>query len=328
MEQGIYPLKFMPLFKQRVWGGNKIATELGVDYSPLPSCAELWCLSGLAEQETVVANGFLAEANLSEVIQMYTDELLGEENYAEFGEEFPLLLKILDAADNLYVQVHPDHDYAQQIGMRNGKNEMWYVLQADQGAEIFTGFNKNMTKAEVINRVRDTKLTEVLDCTAAEKGDLFYIPAGLVHSIGKGCLIAEIQQSSDTTYRLYDWGRKDQNGKPRQLHLEQALQVMDLKKRNQGGKVHYHAHTDETTNLLTTPFFTVNRMYCLQGLKKDYSSLDSFVIYFCVGGNGMIETEIGQVPLKAGEALMLPAVCQKAAILPRKSIEILEIFIV
>lgn len=328
MEQGIYPLKFLPLFKQRVWGGNKIAKELGVDYSPLPSCGELWCLSGLPEQETVVANGFLAEATISEVIEMYTDELLGEENYAEFGLDFPLLLKILDANDNLSVQVHPDDDYAQKHALGNGKNEMWYVLQADKDAQIFNGFNKNMTKAEIINRVRDNNLVEVLNCTNAEKGDLFYIPAGLVHSLGKGCLVAEVQQSSDTTYRMYDWGRTDKDGKARTLHLEQALQVIDLKGRNHNGKVHYHRDNDKTNNMLTTPYFTVNHIHCLQGLKKDYSGLDSFVIYFCVGGAGLIETESGRIPLNAGEAMMLPAICQAASIQPKGSIEILEIFIV
>ncbi len=328
MEQGIYPLKFLPLFKQRVWGGNKIAKELGVDYSPLPSCGELWCLSGLPEQETVVANGFLAEATLEEVIEMYTDELLGEENYAEFGLNFPLLLKILDANDNLSVQVHPDDDYAERNGLGNGKNEMWYVLQADKDARIFNGFNKNMTKAEVINRVRDNNLIDVLNCTNAEKGDLFYIPAGLVHSLGKGCLVAEIQQSSDTTYRIYDWGRKDKDGKERTLHLEQALQVLDFKGMRSNGKVHYHREKDKTNNMLTTPFFTVNHIHCFQGLKKDYSALDSFVIYFCVGGAGFIETNSGRIPLNAGEAMMLPAICQSASIQPRNSIEILEIFIV
>ena len=328
MEQGIYPLKFLPLFKQRVWGGNKIATELGVDYSPLPSCGELWCLSGLREQETVVANGFLAEAVLEEVIEMYTDELLGEENYAEFGTDFPLLLKIIDANDNLSVQVHPDDDYAERNGLGNGKNEMWYVLQADKDAQLFNGWNKNMTKTEVINRVRENNLIEVLNCERVERGDLFYIPAGLVHSLGKGCMVAEVQQSSDTTYRLYDWGRVDENGKSRTLHMEEALQVLDLKGQNRSGKVHYHYNPDKTNNMLTTPFFTVNHIHCFQGLKKDYSALDSFVIYFCVGGGGFIETESGRIPMRAGEAMLIPAVCQATFIQPQPNMEILEIFIV
>lgn len=328
MEQGIYPLKFLPLFKQRIWEGHKIADLLGVDYSPLPSCGELWCLSGLPEQESVVANGFLAEANIREVIEMYADELLGEENYNEFGENFPLLLKILDAADDLSVQVHPDDDYAERIGFDNGKNEMWYVLQADKGARISDGFNKNMTKAEVINRVREGNLPEVLNTEPVEKGDLFFIPAGMVHSAGKGCLLAEVQQSSDVTYRLYDWQRKDANGKERPLHLEQALQVLDLKSHKHSGKIHYHYHPNETTNMLTTPFFTVNHIHCFQGLRKDYSALDTFVLYFCIGGQGFINTESGRIPLKASEVIMLPAVCQSALIEPQPSLEILEIFII
>lgn len=328
MEQGLYPLKFLPLFKQRVWGGNKISEVLGVDYSPLGSCAELWCLSGLPDNETVVANGYLAETNLSEVIEMYTDELLGEENYAEFGTEFPLLLKVLDANQNLSVQVHPDDDFARASGMPNGKTEMWYLLQADEDAMIYDGFKKNMTKAEVINRVRENTITEVLNGEKAEKGDLFFIPAGMVHSAGKGCLIAEVQQSSDATYRLYDWGRTDASGKPRTLHLEQGLKVMDLKAHPHSGKVHYHSHTNETTNLLTTPFFTTNRLYATQPIRKDYTGLDSFVILFCVAGQGFVHSENSRIPLHAGEVVMLPAVCNSAEIEPQGAMEVLEIFII
>ncbi|MDD4529575.1 MAG: class I mannose-6-phosphate isomerase, partial [Bacteroidales bacterium] len=200
MEQSLYPLKFMPLFKDKIWGGNKIKEIVGIDYSPLENCGELWALSSVEGDETIVENGFLAECTLREVIDMYTDELLGEKSYYEFGEHFPLLFKIIDAKEKLSVQVHPDNIMAQQKGMENGKTEMWYIMQADQGAEIISGFNKNMTKAELINRLRDKNLAQALNIEETEKGDLFFIPSGRIHAIGAGVLLAEIQQSSDATY--------------------------------------------------------------------------------------------------------------------------------
>ncbi|MCK9163968.1 MAG: class I mannose-6-phosphate isomerase, partial [Bacteroidales bacterium] len=193
MEQSLYPLKFLPLFKDKIWGGSKIKDIIGIDYSPLERCGELWVLSSIEGSETIIENGFLAECTLPEVIDMYMDELLGEKCYNEFGENFPLLFKIIDANDKLSVQVHPDDKMAQRKGMDNGKTEMWYVMQADQGAQIINGFNKDMNKVETINRLRDNTIAEVLNTDTTEKGDLFFIPAGRIHAIGAGVLLAEIQ---------------------------------------------------------------------------------------------------------------------------------------
>lgn len=326
-EQGLYPLKFMPLFKDKIWGGNKIKDIVGVDYSPLNRCGELWVLSGLKDNESVVENGFLAECTLPEVIEMYSDELLGEDNFNRFYTDFPLLIKLIDANDNLSVQVHPDDNYAYKHGMENGKTEMWYVLQADEGAEIYVGFNQKESKADIINRLRNKTFKEVLHKDRVEQGDLFYIPAGTIHAIGKGVLLAEIQQSSDATFRLYDWDRLDENNKPRDLHLEQGLEVLDLSAMEHTAKVHYHYHLNETQNLVQCPYFVTNVMPLTQALKKDYSNSDTFYLYFCVAGKCFVSSMGHRIPLSAGEILMIPAKANDALIEPMPMTEILEITI-
>lgn len=327
-EQGLYPLKFLPLFKNKIWGGNKIRDILNVDYSPLPNCGELWTLSGLEGNESVISNGYLEECTLPEAIEMYADELVGQENYDRFSEDFPLLLKIIDANDNLSVQVHPDDKFAQKEGMPNGKNEMWYVLHADENARIYDGFNKKITKAEVINRLNDKTLMQVLHEEKTNRGDVFFIPAGRIHAIGKGVLLAEIQQSSDLTYRIYDWDRSFTNLTSRPLNIEQALQVMDLSGLNGSAKTSFHYHLNETNNILNTPFFTTNHIHLTQPLKKDYTGLNTFVLLFCIGGSAVVHSMGKKVTLKAAEVVMLPAVCTQTVIEPKSMVEILEIFII
>lgn len=326
-EQSLYPLKFMPLFKDKIWGGNKIKDIVGIDYSPLERCGELWVLSGVEEDETFVANGYLAECTLSEIIDMYTDELMGENNYNEFGEHFPLLLKIIDAKEKLSVQVHPDDKIAQSKGMDNGKTEMWYVMQADEGAEIISGFNKKVTKAEIVNRLRDNNISEILNTETTEKGDLFYIPAGQIHAIGSGVLLAEIQQSSDSTYRVHDWNRVDDNGKPRDLHRAEAIEALDLNYVGPSAKSGYNYAINKTVELVECQYFTTNIIHLSEGLIKDYSDLDSFVIYFCVEGSGFIDSLGHRIPLRAGEAMLIPAIAGKTTIEPNGLIKILEIYI-
>ena len=324
-ERGLYPLKFMPLFKDKIWGGNKIKDLLGVDYSPLNRLGELWVLSAVEGEETVVENGFLAECTLKEVLEMYADELVGENNFDRFGDDFPLLVKIIDAHDNLSVQVHPDDDYALANGMNNGKTEMWYVLQADEGAKIYTGFSVNETKADIINRTRNKTVGEVLHHDHAQQGDLYYIPAGTVHAIGKGVLLAEIQQSSDSTFRIYDWDRVDDNGNPRQLHLEEGLKVMNLSAQKETAKCHYHYHLNETSVMIECPYFVTNIIPLTTGLRKDLSNADTFFLYFCVAGKGFVSCMNSRIPIKAGEVIMIPAIAKEALLEPSPMMEILEI---
>ncbi|MBP6429934.1 MAG: class I mannose-6-phosphate isomerase [Bacteroidales bacterium] len=326
MEQSLYPLKFLPLFKDKIWGGSKIKDIIGIDYSPLERCGELWVLSSIEGEETIVENGFLAESTLSEVIDMYMDELMGEKNYNEFGENFPLLFKIIDAKDKLSVQVHPDNKLAQQKGMDNGKTEMWYIMQADQGAEIISGFNKDMNKVETINRLRENTISEVLNVDKTEKGDLFFIPAGRIHAIGSGVMLAEIQQSSDATYRVYDWDRKDEEGNSRKLHIQEALEALDFKA-VEGGKSAYDYQLNKTSELVSTPYFTTNVLHLTETIEKDYSQLDSFVVYLCVEGGGIIHTMGHKIPIIMGEAVLIPAIADNAVIQPLGLVSILETYI-
>ena len=202
MEARLYPMKFMPLFKNKVWGGNRIKT-LGFDYSPLPNCGELWALSGVEGNESVVANGFLAENHINELLEIYMGELIGERNYDRFGAEFPLLIKLIDAADKLSIQVHPDDTLAQKRGMENGKTEMWYIIKAGDDSEIVDGFERQVNQDEYRQFLEAGLLERILHVERPLPGDMFFIPAGRVHAIGKDILLAEIQQRSDCTYRIY-----------------------------------------------------------------------------------------------------------------------------
>jgi len=326
MEQSLYPLKFMPLFKNKIWGGNKLK-DMGVNYSPLPNCGELWTLSDLEGQETLVQNGYLAQCTLNEVLEMYADELVGEKCFKDFGTTFPLLFKIIDAADKLSIQVHPDNNYAYRHKLGNGKTEMWYVIDADPISQIISGFNQKVGKAQVINRVRDNNLIDILNSESVEKGDVFFVDAGTVHALGKGCMVAEIQQSSDCTFRLYDWDRVDKDGKKRQLHVENALNVLDYTPVSNSAKTHYHCHINETVELVECPYFTTNLLHLTQGLQKDYSMLDSFVAYQCVEGSGFVNCLGQRIPIKQAEVMLLPAITDLVTIEPNKVIKLLEVYL-
>lgn len=322
-EKGLYPLKFLPLFKDKVWGGNKVRDLLSIDYSPLERLGELWVLSNIEGQQTVVENGFLAESTLSDLLEMYSDELVGEENFNKFYTDFPLLIKIIDANSNLSVQVHPDDQYAQKNDLSSGKTEMWYVLQADKGAKIYQGFNTKETKADIINRVRNHNLEEVLHSDTVAQGDLFFIPGGEVHSLGKGVMVAEIQQSSDTTFRIYDWDRPLTSERP--LHLDKALSVLDFTPKTNTAKYDYDYKINKTNKLLHCPYFTTNIIPLNAPLKKDLSVIDTFFLYFCVAGKGFLNAMNERVPIKAGEIILIPAICNELIIEPTPMIELIEI---
>ena len=204
----LYPLKFLPLYKNVLWGGNKLK-GYGFDYEPLPNCGELWALSSVEGRESVIANGFLAENTLNEAIEIYMGDLVGDKVYNRFGTNFPLLFKVIDAAQDLSIQVHPDDELAQQRGMSCGKTEMWYVMEADAGARLISGFRRDTDPEEYRAALAAGHLEELLYSEEPEAGDVYFIPAGRVHALGKGLMVAEIQQTSDCTYRIYDYNRRD-----------------------------------------------------------------------------------------------------------------------
>lgn len=326
MESLLYPMKLKPIFKDKIWGGNKIKTRLGFDYGTLPNCGELWSLSGVEGNETEIENGFLAENNLNEVLEIYMGDLVGERNYERFGNEFPILIKVIDANDKLSVQVHPDDELAQERGLGNGKTEMWYVMDADEGAELIDGFAKDITPEYYQKALDADKILNCMNIEKAQKGDVFFIPAGRVHALGKGLLIAEIQQTSDTTYRIFDYNRTDSQGNPRELHIQEALAAIDFGVTT-NAKTHYEYKKNTTLKLAECPYFITNMIAFDQPLKKDFTSLDSFVVYFCVEGICAIRSLETIVPMRAGECVLIPAIADKVEIFPEKDCKVMEIYI-
>jgi mannose-6-phosphate isomerase len=322
----LYPLKFKPLFKDKIWGGQKINKMLGYDFSPLPNCGEAWVLSGVAEGQTVVANGFLEGNDLNEVLEIYMDELVGEKVYDHYKNEFPILVKVIDANDWLSIQVHPDDELAAKRNIGRGKTEMWYILDADQNAELITGFNQKMTREKYLESVNANKLKEVLNFEKVSKGDLFFIPAGRVHALGPGILLAEIQQTSDTTYRIYDWDRVDAAGNPRDLHTALAVDAIDFTTM-ESYRTPYTANINKVVPVVESPYFTTNILTIDKQIEKDYADLDSFVILVVVEGKLTLEAEGIQYPLATGEIILLPAITEQVLLLPDGKATLLEVYI-
>lgn len=325
MDTNLYPMKFMPLFKDKVWGGNKIAT-LGFDYAPLPNCGELWALSAVKDNESVISNGFLAQNTINEALEVYMGELIGEKNYCHFGDNFPLLIKIIDANDKLSIQVHPDDQLAQQRGLDNGKTEMWYIMEAENGAQIVNGFNKTLDEEEFKHLLAEGRLDQVLHIEKAQAGDMFFIPAGRVHALGKGLLLAEVQQNSDCTYRIYDYNRPDANGNLRQLHTQEALDAIDFRELKDG-KTHYQYKENCTEKLAECPYFTTNLIPLSKPIRKDFSKLDSFIVYLCVDGIAAVKTLDSIVPIHAGECVLVPALADSVELFSEGPAKLLEIYI-
>ncbi len=325
METTLYPMKFLPLFKNKIWGGNKIKT-LGFDYDPLPNCGELWALSAMEGNESVISNGFLEGNTLDEALEIYMSDMLGEKNYQHFGNEFPLLIKIIDANDKLSIQVHPDNELARQRGLENGKTEMWYIIEADEGAEIVDGFEDEVTREEYERFLELGHLEDILHIEHPQNGDVYFIPAGRIHALGKGLLLAEIQQSSDTTYRIYDYNRPDANGKLRQLHTAEALDAIDFRATTDGC-THYNYRKNETIGLVECPYFTTNLIALDKPLRKDLTQLDSFVVYLCTEGIAAVKSLDAICPIHAGECVLIPAVADNVELYCEGNAKLLEVYV-
>lgn len=330
MENQLYPLKFRPVLKDKIWGGSKIKSVLGIDFAPLPNCGEAWVLSGVDANQTAIVNGFLAGNDLNELVEIYMGDLVGDAVYERFGDEFPILVKFIDAADYLSIQVHPDDELAARRNIGYGKSEMWYIIAADPGSELISGFSRKVDKATYVKHLENKNLRGILNFEKVEKGDVFYMPAGRVHALGPGIFLAEIQQTSDTTYRIYDWDRVDNAGKARDLHVEEALDAIDFNVYDDY-KSKFEPKKNGSVNLVTSPFFTTNLIELDKALAKDYSELDSFVIYICVEGfvnivhSGESET---LVSISQGEAILVPARIDRVDLIPEVSSKILEVYIV
>ncbi len=324
MQSSLYPLKFLPLFKNVIWGGNRLK-DYGFDYAPLPNCGELWALSSVEGRESVIANGFLAENTLNEAIEIYMGDLVGDKVYNRYGTEFPLLFKIIDAAQDLSIQVHPDDELAQQRGMPCGKTEMWYVIEADADARIISGFRRDTDAEEYRAALAAGHFEDLLHAERPEAGDVYFIPAGRVHALGKGTLVAEIQQTSDCTYRIYDYNRRDADGKPRQLHTEEAIDAIDFSAMHEHAHTHYHAHLNESTTLAHCPYFTTRLIPFDTPIRKNLEEVDTFVVYMCVEGLAAVKSMDTIVPMHVGECVLVPAVADQVELFCEGPAKLLEV---
>ncbi|MDD4214325.1 MAG: class I mannose-6-phosphate isomerase, partial [Bacteroidales bacterium] len=279
----LYPLKFKPIFKEKIWGGKKIATVLNQDFATLTNCGELWAISGVEGSESIVANGFLKGNTLPELLEVYMGDLVGERVYEKFGNEFPLLFKFINSEDFLSVQVHPNDELALSRHQSLGKTEMWYIIDVDDEASLICGFKNTIDKNKFLKNLSENKLKDILNFEPVVKGDVFYMPSGMVHAIGPGILLAEIQQSSDITYRIYDWDRFDHAGLKRELHTELALDAIDFKSDKQC-KTHPVIAKNRPVLLQQSEYFTVNLIDTDKQLILNYSDKETLVVLMCIGG--------------------------------------------
>jgi mannose-6-phosphate isomerase len=324
MEPTLYPLRFKPILKDKIWGGPKLRDLLGKPASE--RAGESWEISGVAGDISVVENGFLAGNSLQEMGEIYMGDLLGDVIYERFGSEFPLLIKFIDAADFLSLQVHPGDELARERHNSYGKTEMWYVVESDNG-QLIAGFNRKMEREQYLQHVADGSLKEILNYEPVVPGDIYFMPAGRIHAIGAGVLLAEIQQTSDVTYRIHDWERTDEKGQPRELHTDLALDAIDFGF-HASYKTAYRPLSNSTVTAVDSPFFTTGVIRLDQPVEKDYNLIDSFVIYLCIEGAAGITYGKGKVELiKKGETLLIPAGLKNLAIVPTEPTTLLEVYI-
>lgn len=323
MENQLYPLKFKPILKDEIWGGSKLRDMLGKKASD--KAGESWEISGVEGDISVAANGFLAGNSLQELAEVYMGDLVGDHIYEKFGTEFPLLFKFIDASNVLSVQVHPDDAMAMEQHNSNGKTEMWYILESDQG-ELIVGFNRELDKEQYLKHFNGGTLKDILNHVKVTPGDIFFMPAGRVHAIGAGVFLAEIQQTSDMTYRIYDWDRTDDAGNPRELHTDLALEAIDFT-HIKDARTHYQTLKNSTVTAVDSPFFTTGVIKLDQPVDKDYNMIDSFVIYMCIEGTTGIAYPGGVEQIKRGETILIPAVLKNLAIVPTEPTTLLEVYI-
>ena len=319
----MYLFKFEPLLKQTLWGGDKIRTYKHL-HNTLPHVGESWELSGVPGHESVVANGEWKGTLLPDLIGHLGADLVGADNLARHGNLFPLLVKFIDARLDLSIQVHPDDRLAHERHGCPGKNEMWYVIAAEPGARLCAGLSQSIDADEYERRVREGTIEEVLCFHDLHAGDVFHIPAGRVHSIGAGTFLAEIQQTSDITYRIYDFNRRDDNGNLRELHTELAKDAIDYRVLADY-RSHYTPHANEPVELVTSPQFTRSLYDLTAPMCCDYSDLDTFIIYVCTAGAATLHSDGDHsLPISQGETVLVPACTRWVDIRPEGHVTLLE----
>ncbi|WP_208012698.1 type I phosphomannose isomerase catalytic subunit [Christiangramia sabulilitoris] len=320
----IYPIKFKPILQEKIWGGNKLREILSKE-TDKTNIGESWEISGVQGNISVVENGAENGKTLVDLIKEYKGLLMGNKIYSDFGNDFPLLIKFIDAKTDLSVQLHPDDELAEKRHNSFGKTEMWYVMQADKGSKLNIGFKRNVSQEEYLEYLEKGKIVELLNFEEVQKGDSVFINTGKVHAIGGGVLLAEIQQTSDITYRIYDWDRVNENGQGRELHTSLALDAIDFEKKDDY-QLNYENNTNSSAEIASCEYFTTNFLPVQGSLTKDYSSLDSFVIYMCVDGGAKISIGNYSETIEKGQTLLIPAAAEYVQIEAIKA-ELLEVYI-
>ncbi|MDR5589056.1 type I phosphomannose isomerase catalytic subunit [Christiangramia sp. SM2212] len=318
-----YGIKFQPILKDKIWGGSKLKTILGKPASP--NAGESWEISTVNGEISVIENGPYSGVKFDDLIAKFQSEILGKMVVEKFGGKFPLLFKYIDAAQNLSVQVHPGDEMAKKFHNSYGKTEMWYIIQADEKAEINVGWKNEITPEQYEEVLQNGTIAEHLNFIKVSEGDSFFIKAGKVHAIGAGVLLAEIQQTSDVTYRVYDWDRVDDKGNGRELHIDKARDAMNFKVLDDHS-VKYKSKINESSKLVDCEYFTTNFIAVQGSMQKDYSSMDSFVVYMCVKGEVKISVDGADENLEYGQTILIPAAA-KVVELKSESADILEVSI-
>ena len=318
------PLKFKALLKQTIWGGDKIIPFKHLD-DHLENVGESWEISGVPGNETVVADGDYAGKKLNELVIEQKDKLVGKANYERFGDEFPLLIKFIDARQDLSIQVHPTDEIAKRQGKERGKTEMWYIMDSDKDAKLYSGLKMQITPEQYKAMVEDDTITDALAQYEVKEDDCFFLPAGRIHAIGTGCFLAEIQQTSDVTYRIYDFKRKDKDGNYRQLHTKEAAECINYTVEDDY-RTHYEHKKNEGVTLVECPYFTTAVYDLDEPMTLDYSELDSFVILIGLKGEGTItDNEGNTVTISAGESILVPATTEMLKV--EGTIKMLETYV-
>lgn len=307
------PIKFEPLLKQTLWGGKKIIPFKHLD-SSLEDVGESWEISGVEDHETIVKEGPMKGKRLNELVVEMKDKLVGRDNYQRFGDEFPLLIKFIDARKDLSIQVHPNDEIAHKQGKPHGKTEMWYLMESDKDAKLYCGLKKEITPEKYKKMVEDDTICDALAQYEVKEGDCFFLPAGRIHAIGAGCFLTEIQQTSDVTYRIYDFKRRDKNGNLRELHTKLAAESINYQVEDDY-RQYYVERKNRGVSLVHCPYFNTTVYDLDEPMTLDYKELDSFVILIGLKGEGkIVDNEGHEVSIKMGETLLVPATTERLRI--------------
>ena len=321
--QDLYPLKFHPILKDKIWGGQKLARLLGKN-SDSDKVGESWEISDVDGDESVVSNGSLKGKSLKQLIETHQQDLIGHKNYKTFKNKFPLLIKFIDAKEDLSIQLHPNDVLARERHNSFGKTEMWHVMHADDDSNLIVGFNQEVNKTKYLQHLKDKSLTEILNFDKVKKGDTYFIEVGRVHAIGAGVLLAEIQQTSDITYRVYDWDRVDDQGKSRELHNDLAIDAIDFDMKDDF-RVAYEKAKNTSNQMVSCQYFTTNYIHLDSEIAKT-NTFDSFIIYICTEGEARIKVYSSEETLKKGETILMPA-CIEDFKISSENAELLEVYV-